>query len=235
MKKFLLMSVLVFMFIASHTQTVKVKKEKSTVKGESMEGYAVDLDGTQEEVSDAFGKLLKTLGKGKITDIIAKKSDVITVNEPNINGLTTKEPLYGVTSGNDKTSQAWLGYNPASLQKEDVDKLNKELEKVMKDFGVKFYRDKIQLQIDQSMAATQSVDRQKQKLVNENKSLNSKLEDNKREKLQLQKALQTNKQDSITLIKKLSLNKKAQDSVAVAGEQIKKVMEAQKEKQRKVN
>lgn len=228
MKKFLPVVLLICACTVSFAQTVKVKKEKQTVKGESLDGYSVQLEGSLEEVSNAFFKLAKSLGK-------AKKADVITITEPSINGLSYQVPLYATSSGTDKSATAWIGVDSESLPNVDAEKLDKELEKVMKDFGIKFYRDKIQVQIDESLAATQSVERQKQKLVNENKSLTTKLEDNKREKVQLQKALEQNRLDSITLIQKLGLNKKAQDSVAIAADQIKKVLESQKEKQRKVN
>ena len=61
MKKFFLLVVIIASWSASFSQTVKVKKEKSTVKGESLEGYAVDLEGTAEEVNAAFFKFAKTL------------------------------------------------------------------------------------------------------------------------------------------------------------------------------
>lgn len=228
MKKFFLVVMIIASWSTSFSQTVKVKKEKSTVKGESLEGYSVDLEGTPEEVSAAFFKFTKTLGK-------ARKSDIITITEPNINGLSSEEPIYGVTSSKDKITTAWIGFNPEKFQGSDLTKLNNELEKAVRDFGIKYYRDKIQVQIDESLAATASVERQKQRLVNENKSLTTKTEDNKREKVQLQKAIEQNRLDSITLVQKLALNKKAQDSVAVAAEQIKKVLESQKAKQQKVN
>ena len=227
-KKFFIL--LLPFFIAAHTeaQTVKVKKEKSTLKGESMDGYSVELQGTLSEVSASFIKFLKTIGK-------VKQGDFLLVSEPNINGLPLSQPLYGTSTQSGKTATAWLGYNASNWQKEELDKLNKELEKVMKDFGVKFYRDQIQVQIDESLRATQAVEKQQQRLVNENKSLSAKLEDNKKEKVQLEKSIANNKVENTTIIRRLEMNKKAQDSVAVAAKQIKKVVEMHKERQRKVN
>jgi len=227
-KKFFIVLLPFFIAAYSEAQTVKVKKEKSTMKGEAMEGYAVELQGTLSEVSASFMKFLKTIGK-------VKQGDFLLVNEPNVNGLPLSQPLYGMSTQNGKTATAWLGYNPSSWKKEELDKINKELEHLMKDFGVKFYRDQIQAQIDESLRATQAVEKQQQRLLNENKSLSAKLEDNKREKVQLQKSIEDNKVENGTLIKKLEMNKKAQDSVAVAAEQIKKVVEMHKERQRKVN
>jgi hypothetical protein len=227
-KKFFILFIPLFISALSEAQTVKVKKEKSTIKGESMEGYSVELQGTGAEVTSSFGKYLKTVGK-------TRQGDFFTVTEPNINGLSFSQPLYATTNENGKTATAWIGLNPSSLPKEDAEKLDKELEKLMKEFGVKFYRDKIQLQIDESLRATQAVEKQKQRLLNENKTLSAKLEDNKREKIQLEKSIVTNKTNHETLLLRIDKNKKAQDSVAIAAEQIKKVVEMHKEKQRKVN
>jgi hypothetical protein len=226
-KKFFILFLPFFIAAFSHAQSVKVKKEKSTVKGEAMEGYSVELQGSLSEVNASFFKFLKTVGK-------TRQGEYFTVNEPNVNGLAYSLPLYGITNENGKTATAWLGINPSAWQKNDLEKLNKELEKVMYDFGVKFYRDRIQVQIDESMQATQAVEKQQQRLLNENKSLSSKLEANKREKIQLEKSLENNKLEHENLLKRIEQNKKAQDSVAIAAQQIKKVVEAHKEKQRNV-
>jgi len=230
LKKFSVLAVLVILITGnSFAQTVKVKKETARVKGENMEGYEVTLDGPYESIQEAFTKFLKTIGKVKQGD------DGIVVNEPSVNGLAYKQPLLAVTKQKDKTGAAWIGFKSSDWPKEDAEKVSKELEKILKDFGVKFYRDQIQLQVDESTRASLAVDKQKQKLTNENKALNTKLEDNKREKLQLDKSLEANKLENETLLKKLEKNKHDQDSVSLAGDQIKKIVESHKERQRKVN
>jgi hypothetical protein len=222
LKKLLFLLVMLFLTVSLSGQTVKVKKEKSTVRGESMDGYSVELEGSLAEVNTAFLRFLKTMGK-------AKQSEFFVLNEPNVNGLVYNQPIFGITNQKEKSTTAWIGFNTSTWQKDDADKLQKELEKVMKDFGVKFYRDKIQVQIDESIRATQ------QRLLNENKSLSTKLEDNKREKTQLEKAVENNKLEHANLLRRLEQNKKAQDSVSVAADQIRKTVEVHKEKQRKVN
>jgi hypothetical protein len=225
---FYLLTLLCLVVVRADCQTVKVTKERSTVKGEAMEGYAVELEGSLAEVNTSFMRFLKTIGK-------VKQSEVIVVNEPNLNGLGYTQPVFGVTNENGKTATAWLGFHSPSFSKQDAEKLTKELEKVMKDFGVKFYRDKIQAQIDESMRATQAVEKQQQRLQYENRMLGNKIEDNKKEKVRLEKSIENNKQEYENLLIRIEQNKKAQDSVATAAEQIRKVVEAQREKQRKVN
>jgi hypothetical protein len=219
-----------FIFAFAEAQTVKVKKENARVKGENTAGFEVNLESaTAAEVSPSLVKFLKAYGKVK------QSADGIVVNEPNIKGLAYTVPFFAVVKESGKNASAWLGIRESEWPKADVDKVNKELEKLAYEFGVKFYRDRIQVQIDESTRAVQAVDKQKQRLVNENKTLNAKLESNKREKIQLEKSLANNKLEYETLLKKIDQNKKAQDSVAVAGGQVKKVVEMHKERQRKVN
>ena len=177
-KRFFILFIPLFITAYADAQTIKVRKEKSTIKGEAMDGYSAELIGTSAEVSASLGKFLKTIGK-------TKTGDFFTVSEPNINGLGYTQPLYATVNENGKSATAWIGVNQSSMNKEEAQKLEKELEKLVKDFGVKFYRDKIQVQIDESVKATQAVERQKQRLLNENKSLSTKLENNKKEKVQL--------------------------------------------------
>ena len=85
------------------------------------------------------------------------------------------------------------------------------------------------------MRALQAVERQQQRLTNQEKDFTNRLTDNKNEKIQLEKSFENNKLQFESLTKKLAQNKKDQDSIAMATEQIKKVIEMQKQKQASVN
>jgi hypothetical protein len=211
-----------------YSQTVTTKKETARIKGENQDGYATDLEGNTDNINSAFVKYLKTFGKVKQT------SDYITLTEATINGKTYQQPIYGVIKSKDKGAQAWVGINPKEWSA-DGDEISKHFETLVHDFGVQFYRDKIQEQIDESNRALSAVERQQQRFSNQNRDLNMKLEDNKREKIQLEKSLVDNKTEYETLLKKIEKNKKDQDSLITSNEQIKKVIEAQKARQGKVN
>jgi hypothetical protein len=228
-KRFTLIALLLFSTLSMSAQTVKVKKENSTVKGEAAEGYAVELEGTLSEVNSSFVKFLKIYGKPK------QSEGILTLTESVINSRTYTTPVFALVKENGKTATAWIGIKTSAWPADDAVTVSKELEKMLYDFGVKFYRDKIQVQIDETNRAYQAVEKQKQRLVNENKTLLTNIEDNKREKIQLEKALANNKLENELLLKKIEKNKLDQDSVALAGEQIKKVTELHKERQRKVN
>ncbi|MFZ6010172.1 MAG: hypothetical protein ACOYXT_07455 [Bacteroidota bacterium] len=226
-KKIFLPASIVLLSLAAGAQTVKVQKETARVKGENADGYEVELEGAKDEVEASLTKYLKQAGKGKQND------DIIVISMPVIGGRSYTSPLYATTKDKGKTSIAWIGIKASEWT--SADEVKKDIEKMVRDFGVNFCRDRIQGQIDESNRALQAVEKQQQRLLNQNKDLTFKLDDNRREKVQLEKSLENNKLELEALTKKLEKNKKDQDSVALAGEQIKKVVEMHKERQRKVN
>jgi hypothetical protein len=102
-------------------------------------------------------------------------------------------------------------------------------------FGIKFYRDQVQKQIDETQQALDAVEKQQQRSLNQSKDLTIKLSNNEQEKIQLEKSLENNKLENVALKIRIENNKKAQDSLVNVNTQIKKVLEVQKEKQRKIN
>lgn len=235
MKKFIVVSICLLFFVSLRAQTVTVKKQQDRVKGENTDGYGTELEGKKEDISLAWGKFLKELGKGK------NLNEVITINEPAL-GATVypKGILYATSSalpkeGDQEKGKVWIGLKESEWTVNDIDMVYSELEKLVYRFGVKFYRDQIQLQIDEAQRASDAVDRQKQRLLTQSKDLVLKLGNNDQEKIRLQNAIEANKLEHEVLLVKIDGNKKAQDSVALAGVQIKKVVEMHKERQRKVN
>jgi len=228
-KKFVILC-FVSLSIASVAQSVKVSKEATRVKGENVDGYAVELEGTQDDVATSFNKYLKSFAKLKLG------ANPTTLTETVIGGTVYKSPIYATTKERNATAIAWMGLKPGDWSNaDDAEKVSKELERILYDFGVKYYRDKIQVQVDESTKALQAVERQQQRLVNENKNLTIRLENNEKERIQLEKSVEANKLEKLSVLTLLEKNKKSQDSVAIATEQIKRVVEMHKEKQKKVN
>jgi len=227
MKKYVVITFLLICSI-SKGQSVKVVKENLQIKGEIARGFETELDGKLEEVQSLLSKYLKPVGKVKKGD----GADMISL--PVINGKNYTSPVYVTVRDKGKWA-LWVGIRAGDWSAADTAVLYTEIEKMVYDFAVNFGREKVQLQIDESMRALQAVERQQQRLVNQHKDYTTRLGENKNEKIQLEKALENNKIQFEALNKKIEQNKKDQDSVAMAGEQIKKVIEMQKEKQRRVN
>jgi hypothetical protein len=229
LKKFFLLMVLTIP-VAAIAQKVTVVKDQERVKGSNIDGYATELAGTIEEVSASYTKYLKTFGK------IKSSGSQMQLSEAEISFTKYSSPLYATTRSKGEKITVWLGLNPAEwTTPEQAEQAMKDLEKVVYDFGVKFHRDKIQGDIDESLRAQQTAEKQTLRLTNENKNLNSRIEFNQKEKLRLEKALAENKLEYETLVTGIAKNKKDQDSVAIATDQIKKMVETHKERQRKAN
>jgi hypothetical protein len=180
-------------------------------------------------VEAALAKEVKTLGKSK------ENENYRVVGEPIVKGITYTQPIFAMTKQVGNIVSAWIGIKKDDWKEKEAEEVNRELENMIHNFGVNFYRERIQKQIDESVRAQQAVDKQQQRLVNQNKDLNSKVESNKKEKIRLEQSLVDNKLEMESLLKRLEQNKKDQDSIAVASEQIKKMVEMHREKQRSIH
>ena len=215
---------LVIIPLASRGQTIDVKKETAWIDGEKIHGFQVDLTASVEEVENSLSRFLKSIGKPKTS------GDYLTIAEPTIAGRKSGNILYATSKASGKTTAGWIGTSSAGEETNQ----DQDLQRLVYEFALTFYRERIQLQIDESLRALQAVEKQQARLINQHKDLNSKIDNNKKEKIALEKALVQNKADLQDLIKKLASNGEAQDSIAVAAEQIRKVVEMHRERQRKV-
>ena len=220
------------MILASTTcwsQTVTVKKQNEKVKGESAEGYSTELEGKLNDVSSSWTKFLKEVGRVKLFS-----SDPIIVTEPNFNGMVyPKGIIYAHIFESGTQTRVWLGLLPKEWEEKEV--ADKETEKLVYQFGIRYNRDKVQKQIDETQQAVDAVERQTQRLINQNKEMTIQLVNNEKEKIHLEKSVENNKLEYEALKIKLEKNKKAQDSLANASVQIKKVKETHEERLRKIN
>lgn len=229
MNRLAIFSFAMLISLSAMAQTVKVNPKSNRIKGNACTGFGAELDGKASLVEDALVKFLKDYGKPRTT------SDYVSVSAPTLGGTTYDgKTLYGTVSGDDKKAQVWMGIDTAEWQSSSDAALDR-IEKMIYQFGVNFYRDQIQREIDESQRAFDATEKQKLRLTNQSKDLALQLSNNEQERVHLEKQLESNAFEKAVLQQKLLNNKKSQDSVANAGLQIKKVLDAQKEKQKKVN
>jgi hypothetical protein len=229
--KFCLLCALTIVFAGASAQTVTVKKQSERVKGENVEGFGTELDGKLSEVSSLWSKFLKEVGRVKLFS-----SEPVVITEPNFNGTVyQKGTVYAHSFENGSKTRVWLGIVPKEWGEKDVEFATKQTEKLVYQFGIQFNRAKVQNQIDETLQATDAVEKHKQRLINQNKELVIQMSNNEKEKIQLEKSIENNKLEGEALKIKIEKNKKAQDSLVNAAEQIKKVMETHRERLRKIN
>lgn len=229
MKKLVIILAL-FTAVNAFGQKVTVTKKSEKVKGESAEGYSTTLEGKKEEVAAAFERYIKDLGKVK------SGGDYQFVEGPSMGGTVyVTGVVYARSGGSAESGTVWLGKKTDEWTVNDIKLVEDQLEKLVYQFGIKYYKDKIQAQINEAQQALNIVIRQQQRLVTESNTLHTKMVNNERQKIQLEQALDVNKLDHLVLLQKIVNNKKAQDSVSETTIPIKKVVELHQERLRKVN
>lgn len=229
MKKLALLSALLIV-CSAHAQKVTVNKKSDRIKGEATEGFGTTLEGKKEEIASAWSKYIRTLGKVKAG------SDYQFIETPAMGGTVyTSGVLYTKTEGGTENGSVWMGIRPDEWTVNDIKIVEETVKELVYQFGIKYYKDKIQAQINEAQQALNIVVRQQQRLVTENNSLHTKLVNNEQMRIQLEKSLEANKLEKLVLEQKVINNKKAQDSVAAATTPIKRVIEMHQERLRKVN
>jgi hypothetical protein len=230
MKRILFLVGLIVFTLDVQAQKVIVSSRTQKVISETADGYSSDLDGSAEDVRTAMSKFMRESGKTK------NSGDIITVAQPVINGTPhAKGNLYANVSGSEVKTRVWIGIVKSQWTPEEAESILKEIEQMTYRFGIKYYRDKIQQQIDEAQQAADAVTKQTTKTTNEGKQLQNKLQNNDAEKIRLEKALEANKLEDLVLKQKIVNNKKSLDSLAAAGGKIKLVIDGHKERQGKVN
>ena len=211
--------------IVCGAQNIELKQQTETIDGHNAYGFSVNVPGTHEDVKTSLVRFMKGFGKAKVSTAF------ITVPEAMVEGNKFTGSLYATAAENGKGSVAWIGVASSAGEESAFDH---DLKKMAYNFAVTFQREQIQLQIDESMRALQTVEKQQTRLQNQSKDLYNKIENNKKEKIALEKALIDNKTELEDLTRRVATNAYAQDSVAKATEQIRKVVEMHRERQRKV-
>ncbi len=231
MIKFLSLLSIICFYQFTEAQTVTVKRVSEKVKGENMDGFTTDLKGKRNDVTSTLTKIVKEHGKIKFLS-----SDPIIITNPVLDGtLYEKGILYAFVKEAGTNSTVWIGRKASDWTEAQLETVDKQLEKLVYQTGIKFYRDAVQHDIDQAQQAIDAVDRQISKAFNQEKDLGKKLLNNEQEKVKLEQALEANKLENAVLKVKIENNKKAQDSLANSMTHIQEMKKIHETKMRAIN
>jgi len=229
MKYFSLLLVLASLIPAAG-QKVSFQADARKINGKSADGNSVEILAPKESVNSAFAKYLKDIGKTKTS------SGIISISNPLLGGTTWEKMIvYAQVTGDMNKTVTWMGLCKEEWPDRDTDAIIGQMRDLVYQFGVKYYRDQIQLEIDKTQSAVDAADKKILRLTSQGKDFAQKLVDNEAEKIKLEKALELNVSNHTLLTQKIELNKKSLDSMNNAAAQIRKVLEGQKERQQKVN
>jgi hypothetical protein len=229
MNRLAIFSFAMLLSLSALAQTVNVNAKSNRIKGNACAGFSLDLEGKADDAENSLVKFLKDYGKPRST------TDYVSISGPTLGGsFYDGKTLYATVTGDDKKAQVWLGIDTAEWKTSSSSVMDR-IEKMAYQFGVNFYKEQIQKEVDETQRAFDATEKQKVRLTNQVKDLTLRLSNNEQEKIQLQKSVETNSLEHAVILQKIENNKKAQNSVANAGLQIKKMLDAKKEKQKKVN
>jgi len=210
--------------------TIATMQAAEKIRDEVCSGYSIKIAGEFNEVHDAFIKNLKTYGKVK------EDRRRISVSNPSINGTMHQEKsMYALAKKGAPENYLWVGINMQEWEQASIDLINPQMEQVLKNFVLAYYRGRAQKKIDETQKAWNSIEKLQSKTVKQSSDLSRRLENNVKEKARLQQAIVDNDNENVSLKARLVSNKKAQDSIAKVLEQVKKKMAVHQEELRKIN
>jgi len=229
MKKLVFIVLVIICNSPIYAQRVYVQAGKEKIKSAELDGYKSELDANKKEVQDAWLKFAKNIGKSKST------GDVIELNDVVIDGeIYTGKTVYAKVIDNGKSATIWMGIREKDWD-ENYTKVEPFMERLVKEFSVRFYQEKIMAEISESEKALRFAERQQGKILNDLNDLKLKLEENERERIQLERSLNNNQLQNQVLRQKIENGNKSQDSISVSLEKIKRMIEMQRERMRQVN
>jgi len=206
-------------------QKVVVKEETQKINGKSIAGYSIVLQAAKDKAESSLLAFLKENGKTE------NKRTYYHLREIVFPGIySTQISLFATTTADGTQARVWMGVDTTLIEKTVGAKLHDEAQTFLYNFGIKYYRDEVQRQIEEAERATEFTSKNYQKLINENTSLAKQLENAKAEKIRLEKALESNIKLQEELALKLVNNKSDQDSVYLDIESMKKALEVYKRK-----
>ena len=211
-KKFLTLVALMLGFYGMNWgQKVSTAEKSERLQGRQIKGYSTTLVGT--DVREAWLRYLREHGRLRDRESYLEIRDLSFIS-------AKQDTVFSKLNQGQATTAIWVGSTGKQLG----------LQEFLHSFGVKYYQDEIQEDIDESARVERMTVRQQQRLLNENKNLNLRLENNAKDSVRLVEAVKRNQLEQVELVQKLKNNAQAQDSVKVELERIRGVIKEQEEK-----
>lgn len=216
-KKFFLLLICCYAYIANAQEIVIDTYEKNGQKG-----YQVLLEHQQDKVDDFLSSYFKSYGK------VRSRGGIYTIS--NLSRADFPYPdvtLFSETKRKSNKTNAIVWIADSLFQQ---DHYAQKLNDLWYSFAVDFYRDLVQQEIDESTQALKYAEKQFHRLEKDSLNLQSDIEKNRKEKLKLEEALKMNEVNHTVLLKSIENNANTKDSVTVAIQKIKRLIELQERK-----
>lgn len=215
MKKLLCLLILLPALHASLAQT-EIKPKTNKIKTKKVEGFELILTEDIDLVADSWTNYLKSLGKYK--NWLLHQS----ISELSID--FSGEVLYALSDKNSDHIALWLGAQDIAEPTED------DYGSLFLNFEIQLRKDRVQNEIDETQRAVDFVQKRQNKVTREIETLESKKSYNEKELLRLQRLIEENKVEYAVIKTQIENKIAEQDSLVIAVEKAKGVLEVKKEK-----
>ena len=203
-----LLTILLIVCNISFGQKVTVEEIEEIINKVPRTGLATILDLDKKFVDKLWSKHLKKYGSK-----VSSSKGVYTIESVNISGISNRpiRVISGVKSTG-KGMRVWwvLDLGDSYVTKSENKSAYNAAEKILHDFGVKAYREYINIQIEDAEKLLGKMVKKYEKEVKEGIDLQKSVERNKDEKIRLENAIVKNEDDLEQLLKDIEQNKKDQ-------------------------
>lgn len=194
----------------------------STYEEKGRNGYQVLVENQPENVNKFLSSYFKSYGK------VRSRGGIYTVS--NLSRADFPYPevtIFSEVKNKSNKTNAIVWIADSLIRQEHY---AQKLYELWYSFAVDFYKDLVQQEIDESTQALKYAEKQFYRLEKDSLNLRSNIEKNRQEKLKLEEALKSNEVNHTVLLKNIENNAYTKDSVIIAIEKIKRLIELQESK-----
>lgn len=220
----------------SYGQSLDAEKQKKRLPGGTYDGFFIELNGELEVIRNAWTGNLKELGKFR------RKRRHYVVKEAVLQQFNNITLLTEIKMNRDSLVSVWLGYDAGAWSRDEsnwsddkIAALDNAVKVYLLAFGQDHYRNRLQHEITETEQAANYISRKHQRLLQERKSLEIKLEELELEKNRLEEAINKITLEYKSTQQRIENNKQDADKALEDLEKINKVLESHKEKLKDLN
>lgn len=214
----------------SHAQDYTVIKKSERINSAKYDGYAVQVDGPYEKVTDQMYTYLKERAK------VRRKRNYYAVSEFTMDKVALDSTeVYVKINDKGASTQVWMGAVTNGLEEGRIAEIDKAIEAELVLMARSYYVHQQELKIQQAEAAAQVISKKQQNLIEEHESLTKGLADAEARKIELENMLEANKLKIASLKQRLIDNKADQDTTYLDLQKVNKVIQGHKEGLKRIN
>ncbi len=225
----ILLAFLNIIHFSNAQKRVSVSEKELTVEKIRRTGLSTTLEADKKLTSNLWRKQIKEYGK------VSKSGGVMIIDVAKIPSISAKPvKVYTTVQSSGKGAMVWMAIDLGDAFVVSGNSKFSAAERLLKEFGVKVYKEEIQLEIKEAEKAVNEAVKRKEKRVKEGEELQSDLVRNADEKKKLEQEIKDNASQKVQLEKDVEQNKKDQVAADEHIAKMKKALELTKDKLNKV-